>query len=27
VEKNLIHASGAVNVTNAIYVWTAMIGS
>jgi hypothetical protein len=26
VEKNLIHASGAVNVTNAIYVWTLMIG-
>jgi 5'(3')-deoxyribonucleotidase len=27
VEKNLIHASGAVNVTNTIYVWTVMIGS
>ena len=27
VEKNLIHASSAVNVTNAIYVWTVMIGS
>jgi hypothetical protein len=27
VEKNLIHASSAVNVRNALYVWTVMIGS
>ena len=26
VEKNPIHASAAVNVTNAINVWTVMIG-